>query len=948
MEVLQMCDQMNEAIDEGLIFALFGSKLDKLECEDFTLESYINESFPNEQSLSSLPEKIGEMTKILEEIDSDIGKELRNLASNNLVARFEENLKIFESELIPKIKEKEVQDELFKKDVEFILGNICELDQVHINLTSSVNLLKSLSIGNIIRDEIKSLMNTRAYSELVPILILGYGLSTFLKSQQENSTAMIEIKGQNKRDKVCQEIQNSLSETEKLFGLLKQQITEDFLALIDPYILFLGGIDHQDNINSQITPPQHLEAPEEFRKQMKSCCYCVELIGDDFRAEIVDMFTTKLLEPYCRLFSYSQTENFFGTQNKTIGQNKEKLTLSATGVEFIERRFGWYRRCMKEYEQQFGEIFLTNWELQTILTEKFVACTRKDLLQTLGDIGHLLDHQVIFEYSSKCHQFEEYITSRFAQSYDQQILFAELEKENFQEVLNIKIKNKAIREFGNKFKTDYEYISHLNVSNPTNSESSKNKLKQEMFDPTFSFHDGRVRYPQIKGLLTECFVPYLTSFLELEKESILKKVTRELAPDEKMTENIQIRRETDFLGQYETIPLIWTSSKSLSHLINSVFQQIEHLLDYDDIYLQFNTLILQIVQTYIDQKVTSCNIQRALDKITNNNIYSGGSSFENIVEAVVTTVSTQTSKVAATTGGILFTSTSHDHINSELKYNARRLAATLGSIDYLEWIHSRLECMFKGSRLVDTSKFSEANANASSRDLRPRGQNVIFSNYMWVSKRKILGCIVRELSRPITLSMSEWYTKKTQKLNETMVAKGISESELPTLGSSFTDGTSSLAQVLGESLVKQYVQYSQYMPTIYKYNIISQVMMHSLKSNWKFVISLKGPLHYGTLEVVANEQQKLSSLFLELPSYFPAIYVPRAYVENVKIIVNKGIVFLRIAQKKAAQMNNFQLDKTSIQHFTTQLYKNLEIEPKRGELSAFYVNLALKLGNNTG
>ncbi|KAK9173090.1 Vps53-like domain-containing protein [Cryptosporidium meleagridis] len=948
MRVLQMCEQASETGDEERIFALFGNKLDKLESEDFTLDGYINESFPNEQSLSCLPEKIEETTKILEEIDLEIGKELRNLASSNLIDRFEENLKVFENELIPRIKEKEVQHEQFKKDVEFILKNVCELDQVHNNLTSIVNLLESLSIGNIIRAEIKGLMSSRAYSELVPILILAYDLSTFLKNQQENNKAIMEIFNKNKQNKVYQEIQNNLSEMENLFGSLKQQITEDFLALIDPYILFLGGIDHQDNMNSQITPPQHLEAPEEFRKQMKSCCYCVELIGDDFRTEIVDMFTTKLLEPYCRLFSYSQTENFFGAQNKMIGQNKEKITLSATGVEFIERRFGWYRRCMKEYEQQFGEIFLTKWELQTILTEKFFTYTRKDLLQTLGDIGHLLDNQIIFEYSLKCNQFEEYISSKFAQIYDQKILFAELEKENLQVVLNNKISSKAIREFCKKFKTEYGNISHLNTYKNSNSEFSKNQLKQEMLESTFSFDSGKIRYPQTKRLLTECFVPYLASFLELEKEFLLKKVTKELAPDESMTENIQIRRETDILGQYETIPLIWTSSKNLSQLINEIFQKIQHLIDYDDVYLQFNALILQIVQTYIDQKIISCNIQRALDKITNNNIYSGGSSFENIVEAVVTTVSTQTSKVAATTGGILFTSVSHDHINSELKYNARRLAATLGSIDYLEWIHARLDYMTKGGRINDTLEFMEVSADARSRELRPRGQNVMFSNYMWVSKRKILGCVVKELSRPLTLSMSEWYTKKTQKLNEMMMVRGILESELPTLDNSFTGGTSSLAQVLGEYLVKQYVQYSQYVPTIYKYSIISQVMMQSLRNNWKFVVSLKGPLHYGTLEVVVNEQQKLSSLFLELPSYFPAMYVPRAYVNNVKVIMSKSIVFLRIAQKKAAQINDSQLDQTSIQHFTTQLYRNLEIEPKRDELSALHINLALRLGNNTG
>lgn len=950
MRVSQAQERFNEAEEEeSRVFAQFGNKSNRLEDEAFILDAYINDEFPNEQSLSYLHEKIEEMTAILGEVNSEIGVQVRTLAWSNLIPRFEKQMRAFEEELIPRVREKERQDGEFKRDVEYIFANIRELDENYKNLSDCVNLLQSVSVSGLVRKEIRRLMDSRSYSELVPLLILGYDLSAFLRDESEFSKAMIEIREQVDQDKVRKEIHSGLLEMERLLSSLRQQITEDFLALIDPYILFLGGVDSQENANVQTTPLQHLEAPEKFRDQMKSCCYCVEILGDDFRAEIVDTFTSKLLEPYCRLFSYSQTENFFGSH-----QSKDKLVvaLSAAGVEFIERRFGWYRRCLKEYEQQFGEVFLTKWELPTVLTEKFFAYTRKDLLQSLGDVGHLLDHEVILEYSLKCHQFEEYVVSRFAQIYDQQLLFWDLEKERLQEVLDGTIGDKRIRDFcGRNFQSSSGRSLNSSQAKTDSLESSRDKTKREQLEFAFSSHDGVVKYPQTRELLTECFVPYLTSFLDSEKESVLRKVAKELAPSEEMTENIQIRRETDVLGMYETIPLIWTSSKALSQLINTVFQRVEHLLGYDDIYIQFSTLVLQIVQTYIDQKITSCNIQRALDKITNN-IYSGSSSFENIVEAVVTTVSTQTSKVAASTGGILFTSTSNDHMNSELKYNARKLAATLGSIDYLEWIHARMEAMIKGGRISGVSELGETGKAVGGGDLMPRGQNVMFSNYMWVSKRKILGCVVKELSRQATQSMSEWYTKKTQKLNEEIMARFVSESELPKLVNSFTEGTLSLVQVLGESLVKPYVQYSQHMPIIYRYSIASQVMLRSLSENWRFVVSLKGPLHCGTLEVVANEQRKLSSLFTELPSYFPVVYVPRAYIESVNILVSKSFVFLRIAQERAtaqAASGRPQLDQTFLRNFTTLLCKSPETgRPSGGgaELSALDIDLALRLGSN--
>ncbi|KAF7456942.1 Vps53-like domain-containing protein [Cryptosporidium felis] len=931
MEDLYVCDSSN---DENKVLELFSpieSKFNEYYDEKFDLKGFINREFPSEQSLSNLPERIKAIDKALEEVDNEIGEDLLKLASSNFVKEFDDYLELIENELIPKVKDIQELSKSFQQDVENILSSIRDLDESQRNLSKSLDFLEILSVFKFITSELKIIIDSRTYTEVIPLLSIEIELRSILKNSHEVERTLSQLRDQEKKDIIWREVRMALKEMGQLLDSLREQITEDFLALIDPYILFSIDNDEGKKETIQLSPPHHLNAPQEFRKQMKSCCYCVELIGEECRTEVIEKFISKLLRPYCSLFGSSQTENFFGNKNKIAPQGKE-IPGSVSGVEFLERRFGWYRRCLKEYEQQFSEVFPIKWQLPTILTEKFFFYTRRDLLQSLGDVGHLLDHHLILEYSLKCHQFEEYVISRFAQLYDQQLLLSELEKETPDHLQEPYIKSKKIKDFWRNFHRETRYCQNSN-KDPCNSHA----LPLEAIP----------RFPETSGMLTECFVPYLGSFLDSEKESLLKMVTKELNPSEEMTENIQIRRETDVLGIYETIPLIWTSSTSLFKALNVIFQKIEHLLGYDDIYIQFNSLVLQTVQTYLESKLQSCNIQGPFETISASIQYSGGSSLENIVEAVVSSVSTKTSKVAATTGGILFPSVSQDKFLSCMKHEPKKIGATLGSIDYLDWMNKRIEEMMDKHQKKDISEVKEVSKEASNREVRPRGQNVMFSNYMWVSKRKILGCVVKELSRPVTLSMSEWYTKKTQKLNETVVEKNISESELPTLEYSFRGGTSSLVQVLGESLVRQYVQYSQYMPNIYKYSIICQVMLQSLRDNWNFILSLKGPLHYGTLEVVANEQQKLLSLFLELPSYFPVMYVPRAYVDNVKILVSKSIAFLRIAQKSATLINQTQLEESSIQHFTTQLYGSLGLESRRDELSALHLDLALKLGNNS-
>ncbi|KAH7647524.1 hypothetical protein FG379_000607 [Cryptosporidium bovis] len=972
-------------IDTDEIYQVFGEN--ELEKDHFCLE-YVNSKFPDEHSLSNIENIIKELQLEEKNIDKEIEFDLKELCSSNTIGDFVNYLVEIENSLIPNIKLIDKHGKSSLNNIEYMLNNLQRLDEQQSNLIGAKKLLEEVYVYILVLEEMKKYVKIRDYSEVILLLVLEHYQQSKLTDSIDdvNLSKVIRFELSNAglgEHKVFELIKKTIAEYEALKKTFKEQIMDDFMSLIDPCVLFLNIIGDEKNdelikTNTVITPPQYLEAPEKYITQMRSCCYCVDLVGGfEFRNEIINKFSERLLEPYNKLFGTIHHNNM-NRRNKVV-INGDKASISNTfGLELLERRFSWYKRFMKEYEQQFGEIFLTTWEIMTVLTEKYFIYTRKHIMEVLGDNGNNIDYSFIIKYSLLCHQFECYVISKFVQVYDQNMLMCELEE----------------------YKSDGSFVNNSNIYNLKNHvirnyyESNEVEIRKTIFNDrsngglflfqspflaSFENKDSEMEfsksvYPNIRNLLTECFIPYLTSYFDAKKE-LLRKKMKELTANDNMMENSQIKKEIYMLSNNETIPLIWNSCMELFKLINTLFIEIKHLLSYDDVYFQFNSLIMQMCSFYLNIITQTCNIQ--INGITEKcvqlkNMSSGINSLENFVETVVSTVSNQTSKVvaAATTGigeaSIITGETgnsnnapqSNKYIGngssmimsnifgsggSIFKYDPKKIGATLGSIDYMEWMYDRLDKMVMKERnkmIIEQEGSNEScefrneiNLNGNEDNMNDESHNyitnhnIMFNNNMWVIRRVILKSIIKDIMRSVAPIMADWYTKKMQKYNDTLLnncksGKTRNFSVVNAISDSNLTGISSLTDNLYDILLgtknnnkeNSYFQYIKYIADIYKYKVINQTMVQVLTDSLGHINNFfKGQkVDDAVVNILSQEINKLSLLFLELPSYYPNIYIPKAYVGTINKLTNKSLKYINLRDIYAFNGDNISTTSNTV------------------------------------
>ena len=77
----------------------------------------------------------------------------------------------------------------------------------------------------------------------------------------------------------------------------------------------------------------------------------------------------------------------------------------------MPRRFAWFRRLLKQHDEEAAAIFPTSWAIAEILVVKFSESTRSDLVKVLEKslpaVGHLL------EALQATQDFEESMEKRF-------------------------------------------------------------------------------------------------------------------------------------------------------------------------------------------------------------------------------------------------------------------------------------------------------------------------------------------------------------------------------------------------------------------------------------------------------------------------------------------------------------------------------------------------------
>ncbi len=229
--------------------------------EAFDPISFINDRFPDEESLINLDAIINELKSEINQLDEEILEGINEHAMLNSQMKDEiANTKMLTTNIVSEIKSiksKAIESESL---VHEMCKDIKLLDTAKFNLTHSINTLRKFSDLMLSLDNLGQFCAERNYKEAVNCLKAVDDLAMYFKDYEE-----------------IKQVKELLADKEDILTKVRMQIKDDFS-------LFFKGLSNLD-LNA-----------------LKEGCHLVEIIGPKFRNDLLTMPAEVILNPYRDLY----------------------------------------------------------------------------------------------------------------------------------------------------------------------------------------------------------------------------------------------------------------------------------------------------------------------------------------------------------------------------------------------------------------------------------------------------------------------------------------------------------------------------------------------------------------------------------------------------------------------------------------------------------------------
>lgn len=287
-----LSEEVQRAIEQVL------QSSDPLDQPDFNPTDYINQLFPNEQSLSNIDEVISKMEYDISLIDDNIRSVVRgqvNTGENGRVALKEAQLSLTQLfTLITDIKNRAEKTEDMVKE---ITRDIKQLDSAKNNLTYAITTLNHLHmlVGGV--ENLKRLSERRQYGEVLNPL-----------------QAIIEVNQHFQQYSEISQIQTLSAQVQQIQSELATQITDDFKNFFSP-------TSHSNTNRMTIT-------------QLKDACQVASVLDKPVKKNILKWFINLQLQEYVQLFHENQ---------------------DIAWLDKIDKRYAWVKRHLLDFEEKYGD-----------------------------------------------------------------------------------------------------------------------------------------------------------------------------------------------------------------------------------------------------------------------------------------------------------------------------------------------------------------------------------------------------------------------------------------------------------------------------------------------------------------------------------------------------------------------------------------------------------------
>ncbi|KMU90982.1 Vps53 protein [Coccidioides immitis H538.4] len=322
---------------------------------DYNPIDHLNAIFSHPSTLASVSNTSQVLLDYQDELDQDIAKLTEaQVASNRESVERVQTAKADMAELFQKIDD--VRERALKTEqaITEMTADIKQLDNAKKNLTLSMTTLKRLQMLTTAYEQLKALSKSRQYRDCAQLLQAVIQLMSHFKSYR--SIDQIATLSRNVAD-----IQRELLE----------QVCEDF------EMIFAKGELHQK------------------KNVLFEGCLVMEALGDVARSRLVTWYCNTQLREYRQVFRGNE---------------------EAGSLDNISRRYSWFRRMLKTYDEEHATIFPTSWKVGEILANTFCEGTREDfkgILSRSVQSGQTLDVNLLLSCLQETLEFEQSLDKHF-------------------------------------------------------------------------------------------------------------------------------------------------------------------------------------------------------------------------------------------------------------------------------------------------------------------------------------------------------------------------------------------------------------------------------------------------------------------------------------------------------------------------------------------------------
>ncbi|XP_073040877.1 LOW QUALITY PROTEIN: vacuolar protein sorting-associated protein 53 A-like [Primulina eburnea] len=212
-------------------------------------------------------------------------------------------------------------------------------------------------------------------------------------------------------------------------------------------------------------------------QQLSDACLVVDALEPSVREELVKNFCSRELTSYQQIF-----------------EGAELAKLDKT-----ERRYAWIKRRLRTNEE-IWKLFPSSWHVPYLLCIQFCKLTRTQMVEILNNLKEKPDVGTILVALQRTLEFEEELAEKFGGGSRSR----ESESDNVED--KVESNNQIVSDIRKKY--EKKLAAHLG------SENEDQDGHKDLSIPGAGFN--------FQGIISSCFEPYLTVYVELEEKTLLE------------------------------------------------------------------------------------------------------------------------------------------------------------------------------------------------------------------------------------------------------------------------------------------------------------------------------------------------------------------------------------------------------------------------------------------